>query len=190
MPTKEWLRTVDGHPHDFLISTDRDRISTAFVQKAFASPGMPWATPPSPADTKTMLDNSCTLGLYIQFDDKEAVQSTQMIGMARMITDHITFAYLTDVYIEDEYRKFGLGKWMIQCCKEVVEGLPHLRWMLLLTNSEPGARLYERELGMLRMGQLGTQLKMMGSRREHLEAAQGARAATSDGDEAPEATIS
>jgi hypothetical protein len=187
MQAKEWLRTIDGQPYKFLVTTDRERIQADFVRKAFANPAMSWATPPSLDDTKTMLDNSCTLGLFIHPDDNSAARSTQMIGMARMITDYVTFAYLTDVYIEEEFRKFGLGKWMIQCCKEVVEGIPNLRWMLLLTISESASRLYERELGMVQLGHLETGLRTMGARRQHLEAAQSAQApAASEQDKAPE----
>ncbi len=32
------------------------------------------------------------------------------VGVARMITDTATFAYLADVFICDDHRGFGLGK--------------------------------------------------------------------------------
>ena len=35
------------------------------------------------------------------------------IGFARVVTDRSTFAYLCDVYVLEEYRSQGLGKWLI-----------------------------------------------------------------------------
>lgn len=37
----------------------------------------------------------------------------RQIGFARVISDHATFAYLCDVYVLEEYRGQGLGKWLI-----------------------------------------------------------------------------
>ncbi|MCA1554876.1 MAG: GNAT family N-acetyltransferase [Chloroflexi bacterium] len=39
----------------------------------------------------------------------------QQIGLARIITDFATFAYLSDVYILDAYRGRGLSKWLMSC---------------------------------------------------------------------------
>lgn len=39
----------------------------------------------------------------------------EQIGIARVITDRATFAYLCDVYIDENYRGNGLGKWLIGC---------------------------------------------------------------------------
>ncbi|MDH7973862.1 GNAT family N-acetyltransferase [Sphingomonas sp. AR_OL41] len=36
------------------------------------------------------------------------------VGFARMITDHATFAWLADVWIEEEVRGQGLGRRMVQ----------------------------------------------------------------------------
>jgi GNAT superfamily N-acetyltransferase len=66
--------------------------------------------------------------------------------MARVITDYVTFAYLTDVYVLREYQKMGLGSWMISCVNEAIETWPQLRGMVLIcANSEAG--WYEKLLG-------------------------------------------
>jgi GNAT superfamily N-acetyltransferase len=36
------------------------------------------------------------------------------VGFARMITDCATFAYLADVYVLEEHRGKGLGKWIVE----------------------------------------------------------------------------
>ena len=60
-----------------------------------------------------------------QVQDQE--QQSSLIGFARLITDRVTFAWLTDVYTLPEWRGQGLGKWLISCVQEVIEDMPHLR---------------------------------------------------------------
>jgi GNAT superfamily N-acetyltransferase len=173
MDTKEWQRTVDSQT--YLISTSRDLLPHDFVQQAFGTPAMYWAKPTTAINMKTLLDNSCTLGLY-KIDDS-AKQRHTPIGMARFITDYITMAYLTDVYVVDEYRKRGLAKWMIQCCREIAQEIPDLRFMLLLTGSEHAEQMYRRELGMEVLERhTGGGLAAMGARKEHLSKAWSAEA--------------
>lgn len=87
---------------------------------------------------------SPTLGDASEGEGKEA---REQIGMARMCTDYVTFAYLTDVYLLPEWRKDGLGKWMVACVKEVIDGIPELRRAMLLTSTGVGQEFYKRELG-------------------------------------------
>jgi ribosomal protein S18 acetylase RimI-like enzyme len=63
------------------------------------------------------------------------------IGFARVVTDRATFAYLCDVYILEEYRGRGLGKWLIE---ELLShpDLQGLRRFVLITRNAHG--LYER----------------------------------------------
>ena len=37
------------------------------------------------------------------------------IGLARVVTDYATFAYLCDVYVLGSHRGHGLGRWLIEC---------------------------------------------------------------------------
>ena len=43
-----------------------------------------------------------------------------MVGVTRVITDHATFAYLCDVYIDEAYRGKGIGPWL---SREIVADL-------------------------------------------------------------------
>lgn len=71
-----------------------------------------------------------------------------MIGFGRIITDYVTLAYLTDVYVLPEHQGLGLAKWMMQCLDEVLQSWPELRRTLLLTGDPDAVRLYETTLGM------------------------------------------
>ena len=42
------------------------------------------------------------------------VRRQTQIGMARVVTDFSIVAYLCDVFIHEDYRGQGLGKWLIQ----------------------------------------------------------------------------
>lgn len=85
--------------------------------------------PPSPTD-------------LIQSSGKK---SPKQIGLLRLITDDVTFAYLTDVYVLPEYQGKGLGSWMLGCLNEVIKAWPHLRRMMLLTSNN--LSWYEKALG-------------------------------------------
>jgi len=71
-----------------------------------------------------------------------------MIGFARLITDYVTFGYLTDVYVLQEYQGKGLGKWLMTCLREVLDSWENLRRCVLFTGDASAVRLYETTLGM------------------------------------------
>ena len=58
------------------------------------------------------------------------VQGEEQAGFARVVTDRATFAYLADVFVLEEHRGQGIGKWFV----EVILSHPDLqglrRWML------------------------------------------------------------
>jgi GNAT superfamily N-acetyltransferase len=70
------------------------------------------------------IQHSLCFGLY---------HEQQQIGFARVVTDYMSFAYIADVFVLEDYRGLGLGQWLI----EVITAYPELqdiRRMLLATN--------------------------------------------------------
>jgi GNAT superfamily N-acetyltransferase len=63
------------------------------------------------------------------------------IGLARVVTDRATFAYIGDVYILDAYRGQGLGKWLMATIHAHPD-LQGLRRWILATRDAHG--LYEQ----------------------------------------------
>jgi hypothetical protein len=51
--------------------------------------------------------HSLCFGLYEKASGKQ-------VGLTRVVTDHATFAYLCDVYVLEEHRGHGLGKWLMR----------------------------------------------------------------------------
>ena len=68
-----------------------------------------WAHQRSVATIQRSLEASLCFGVY---------QADAQIGLARVVTDNATFAYLCDVYILESQRGLGLGKWLMQTVLE------------------------------------------------------------------------
>ena len=69
----------------------------------------------------------------------------KQIGLARLITDYVTIAYLTDVYVLEEHQGKGLGTWLLGAVDEVLRSWKGLRRVALMSNGNE--EWYERGLG-------------------------------------------
>ncbi len=67
-----------------------------------------WAAERSRPIQEVALRHSLNFGVY-----HTDPQGETQVGLARIITDYATFAYLCDVYILEEHQGNGLGKWLI-----------------------------------------------------------------------------
>ena len=89
---------------DYEISTDPARLDIgamhAYLTRSYWSPGIPLAI------VERAARHSLCFGLYER-------SSGRQVGLARVVTDHATFAYLCDVYVLEEHRGRGLGKFMM-----------------------------------------------------------------------------
>jgi GNAT superfamily N-acetyltransferase len=83
------------------ISTDPSRLDIdamhEYLARSYWSPGIPRAI------VERAARNSLCFGAYQRATGKQ-------VGLARVVTDHATFAYLCDVYVLEEHRGHGLGK--------------------------------------------------------------------------------
>ena len=116
--------------NNFIISTDKNKINIEYVydflSHSYWSPGVPMETV-----TKAMNGSLC-FGVY---------DNDKQIGYARMVTDTATFAYLADVFIDENYRGKGLGKWLVKTILLHPE-LQGLRRIMLVTKDAHA--LYEQ----------------------------------------------
>ncbi|KAI4266986.1 MAG: hypothetical protein L6R38_008449 [Xanthoria sp. 2 TBL-2021] len=77
--------------------------------------------------------------------------SFKQIGLTRLLTDHVTFAIIADVYVLPEERGKGLGRWLLQFVEDVLKPKDNtLRRAILFCNEGPLEQFYEKELGMTR----------------------------------------
>ncbi|MHB1132439.1 MAG: GNAT family N-acetyltransferase [Chloroflexota bacterium] len=110
----------------YLISTDPERLDPDVIH-GFLSHCY-WGSGRSRATVVESLRHSLNFGLY---------RGTEQVGLARVITDYATFAYLCDFFIVEGHRDQGLGVWLIQ----TVVAHPRLRGLrrfLLATRDAHG----------------------------------------------------
>lgn len=113
----------------FLRKRDRFSISTdplhldAEVVFGFLSEAKWWAEL-----TRESLDRALRNSLCFSLTEGDC-----QIGMARVITDYVTYAYLCDVYIEKQRRGQGLGSWLVRCVLEHPD-LNRLKRVALITH--------------------------------------------------------
>jgi N-acetylglutamate synthase-like GNAT family acetyltransferase len=84
-----------------------------------------WASKRPRDVIENSLQHSLNFGVYDQQNRQKQV------GFARVVTDYSTFAYLCDVFIQENYRGRALGKWMMECILSHPELQGLKRWCLL-----------------------------------------------------------
>jgi len=88
----------------FLISTDPNLIDFNMVYK-YLDQDSYWAKHIPVETLRRAIENSLCFGVYKQ---------NSQVGLARVVTDKATFAYLCDVFILPDFRGLGLSKWLMQ----------------------------------------------------------------------------
>lgn len=148
--THQWKRDP------YLITTDPTLLDHTAINEAFSSPALGWAMPLPPADLALMLSQSLNLAVYdTTVPNPTDPSKPRQIGLARMVTDSTTIAYLTDVYIHPEYQGKGLGHWLIECTREWTKLMPYLRRVALVASEGVGEEYYGRVLGTHRVEEEG-----------------------------------
>jgi GNAT superfamily N-acetyltransferase len=123
--TRGWRR--DG----YLISTDASMLDLevvhAYLSRSYWAAGVPEDV------VRRSIENSLCFGVY---------RGEEQAGFARVVTDRATFAYLADVFVLEEHRGRGIGKWLV----EVILSHPDLqglrRWMLATRDAHDLYRRY------------------------------------------------
>ena len=123
--------------NNYLISTDKSKIDIDYVHRflsqSYWSPGVPIQV------VKKAMEGSLCFGIYES--DKQTLSAGQQVGYARMITDKATFAYMADVFIDENYRGKGLGKWLI----EMILAHPDVKGLRrILLATKDAHKLYEQ----------------------------------------------
>jgi N-acetylglutamate synthase-like GNAT family acetyltransferase len=104
----------------FVISTDPTRLDLELIYD-FLTNRSYWAQGRPKQVVARSIRHSLNFGLY---------DGSKQIGLARVISDYATYAYLADVFVLEEYRGHSLGKWLIECVTShpALQGLR--RWTL------------------------------------------------------------
>lgn len=120
------------------ISTNKEQLDVDLIH-TFLSERSYWAQGRSRETVIQSIANSLCFGIY---DTKN-----NQLGFARVVTDYAVLGWLMDVFILEEYRGKGLGKFLIKTITEHPD-LKNLKKIGLATSDAHG--LYE-QYGFTRM---------------------------------------
>ncbi len=115
---------------DFTISTDPAlldiKVVHGFLTRSYWARGIPRDV------VERAIANSLCFGLY---------EGRKQIGFARVVTDYARIAHLLDVFVLEEHRGHGLGKWLVGC---VMEHLETFGLFKIALNTRDAHGLYRR----------------------------------------------
>ena len=115
----------------FTISTDPARLDAdaihAFLTRSYWAEGIPKDI------VARALQHALCFGVY---------DGVKQIGLARVISDYATYAYLADVYVLEDYRGQGLGKWLMTCVMSHPDLQGLRRWSLATRDAHGLYRQY------------------------------------------------
>jgi ribosomal protein S18 acetylase RimI-like enzyme len=109
-----------------VFSADRRRVDLKTVH-AYLSERSYWAKGRTRAAQRKANDASFVCGLY---------DGRRQAAFARVITDYVTFAYLCDVFVMEEYRGRGLGKRLMRELLRRPEFKTVKRWTLYTKDAQ------------------------------------------------------
>jgi 8-oxo-dGTP pyrophosphatase MutT (NUDIX family) len=136
-PDFDLERLYQGQDHlseerrgDFLLSFDKERLQLDVIERFLALQSY-WAQNRPRAVIETSIQHSMCLGIY---------HHGLQVAFARLVTDQSTFAWLADVFVDQDQRGQGLGKWLVQAACNYADRLK-INLMVLSTRDAQG--LYE-----------------------------------------------
>jgi len=104
---------------EFTVNDRREDLNIdvihGFLRESYWAKGIPRSI------VEKAVNHSLCFGLY---------HNSKQVGFGRALTDHATFAYLSDVFVVPAYRGRGLGKWMVSCVLAHPELQGLRRWLL------------------------------------------------------------
>lgn len=104
---------------EYTISTDRGRLDLAvihgYLDRSY------WAAGRSREQVARSIEESVPFGVYHR--------ETQ-VGFARVVTDHLTLAFLADVFVLEQHRGHGVGTWLVEVVTSQPEFQGVKRWLL------------------------------------------------------------
>jgi len=114
----------------YFLSTDKALLSLdviyGYLSRSY------WAAERPREVVTASVENSLCIGAY-------APDGTQ-VGFARAVTDHATMYWLADVFVLEEQRGKGLGKWMVGSFLD----MPELKDLSGILATRDAHGLYER----------------------------------------------
>ncbi len=122
---------IEDRRGDYLLSTNPARLQIDVIHR-YLSEVSYWAKGRPLEIIKKSIEHSLNFGLY---------HGGKQVGFARVVTDYAFFAWLGDVFVLEEERGRGLGKWLVESVVAHPD-LATIKRFLLATND--AHELYRR----------------------------------------------
>ena len=123
------LKLIETNYNNYLITNNKKLLSLAqiyeFLSKSY------WAKNRSKEIIKESIEHSECFGVYYK---------NEQVGFARIVTDYAVMYWLCDVYIDENHRKKGLGKKLI----EVIVNNDELKKLTGILGTLDAHSLYEK----------------------------------------------
>lgn len=117
---------------EFIISDDKSKIQLDNVCQLLSTTY--WANEREKNVIEKSISNSLCFGVYLNdLNDRQ-------IGFARCVTDFATVYWIADVIIDNNYRKLGLGKALV----EAITGHELLKGCFGILGTQDAHGLYEK----------------------------------------------
>src|SRR4051794_30414340 len=100
---------LTAHRDGYELSGDPGRLDRDLVHRWLCTDSY-WAAGRDSGTMRAAIDGSVPVGAY--------GPDGHQVGFARAITDHATFAYIADVYVDRAYRGRGLGSWLVGALRD------------------------------------------------------------------------
>ena len=114
---------------DYKFSDNKDLLSLDNVCKLLNKTY--WANNRKMEINKKAIENSICIGIY---------KNNEIIGFSRIVTDYATMYWLADVIIDENHRKNGLGKKLI----EIITQMKELDGLFGILATKDAHGLYEK----------------------------------------------
>jgi N-acetylglutamate synthase-like GNAT family acetyltransferase len=118
----------------FIVSTNKSWLDIEMIHQFLTT--SPWARGISKETVEQSIAHSLCFGVY-----ELSGESRKQVGFARVISDFTTFAYLSDVFIDEAYRGHDLSKLLMQDLMKHPDLQGLRRWLLVTTHAHG---LYEK----------------------------------------------
>lgn len=114
-----------GQNAEIIISANRHKLDIEFIFNFLTNSY--WAKGRTRNEVEKTIEHSLCFGIYINH---------KQIGFARVVTDYITFAYLMDVFVIEEFRGQGYGKQLIEYILNYPDMSTIKKWLLSTTEAQ------------------------------------------------------
>lgn len=125
------MKTETRQKNGYTCTTDKSLLKTDMIHQ-YLSERSYWAKGRTKEQVERSIAHSLCFGIFNQ---------NQQVGFARVVSDLTIYAYLMDVFVLEEARGNGLGKFLMECIFAHPELMGINRWML---GTEDAHGLYEQ----------------------------------------------